>query len=127
MKNKERLISMLQSDISEAVIFMETLVKNPLYRFLDKESYFESENPEMLAFVRNKGRCFLLPPKLEIESYIKENGDSDVKGFVENNKKEAIILENDISMMGADYMHLYVIEHKQTVKTSAENVQMISE
>jgi predicted AAA+ superfamily ATPase len=117
---------MLQSDVSEAVNFMETLVRNPLYRYLDKESYFESENPEMLDFVKSKGRCFLLPPKLEIESYLKENGDSDIKEFVEKNKKEAIVLEDDISMMGTKYMHLYVIEHKQTVKTPVENVQMIS-
>jgi hypothetical protein len=130
MTNKEKLIQMLQDRPLDAVSFMESMVKHPLYPYLDTESFLESENSDIVAFAKHKGYCYLMPSDMSVIACKNEHGkhikQNDIDKYIDDNKKKAILLD-DISMLGQTYMCLYLLEEKQIIKVPDHHVEMIAD
>lgn len=132
MTNKDRLIELLNTDISAALKEMEKLTRHPLHAYIDSEKYLEGEDKDPTHYIRHKGECYVLPSEYEI--LCSNPKDAEIteeyrESYIEEHKRKALILEENGSVMGVPYETVYFpdsdVDYGGYVQVPAANIQRI--
>jgi hypothetical protein len=123
VKNKDKFVFLLQEDPETALLYMENLVKSPLYPYIDKIGFLESINPNLEDSIQNGVRCFVLPSETEIIANLGCNyTQQELEKYKEEHKQKGILLQENTSVFGKSYSTVYIFSFRNIIQTPSENV-----
>lgn len=127
MTNREKIISLLQTDADIAKDFISSIFNSDLFPYIDFSKFIDSEEKELSSFLINTIPCSITPSEFDLrmaEINVEVNSgldEFDRDKYIQMHTKEAYKLDEK-TVLGMDYFVCYLVKENKCVTVPIEEV-----
>ena len=118
LTNKQVLFDMPTKEFVEKT---REIMNHPLSQYINYERYFDSVDTDISHFISNKGKCYIKPSALEIQS-AKDAGVKITDEWMKKQSEKKYLILDYCQVFGTNYVTVADLENMRIMKTPKESV-----